>query len=231
MNEHWLCLSASLICCQAMANELDLIAVIAKGLADLKVSVRTLSKQEGPRGPKGDKGDDGRDGIDGKDGRDGIDGKDGKDGKDGRDGIDGKDGKDGKDGTKGEKGDPPDHKWDGTKLSFQHPDGSWGKKVDVRGPKGEVGSSKVIVAGVGAETSGLPSAVGYPGKTLVWDQGNLSEVLFYSDAGKNKLAERRVLTHEGGKLTSIAFFDGSANLTKTRTLEYSGDVLIGVTEA
>ena len=214
-----------------MANELDLIAVIAKGLADLKVSVRTLSKQEGPRGPKGDKGDDGRDGIDGKDGRDGIDGKDGKDGKDGRDGIDGKDGKDGKDGTKGEKGDPPDHKWDGTKLSFQHPDGSWGKKVDLRGPKGEVGSSKVIVAGVGAETSGLPSAVGYPGKTLVWDQGNLSEVLFYSDAGKTQLAERRTLNRTSGVLTSIAIYDGSGTLIKTRTLGYSSGVLTSVTEA
>jgi len=38
-------------------------------------------------------------------------------------------------GLMGEKGDKPKHKWDGTKLQFEKPDGKWGKKVDL-GAKG-----------------------------------------------------------------------------------------------
>lgn len=139
-----------------MSNELPLIAVLAKRLVDLQARFRTLSKQEGPRGPQGPQGPQGlpgKDGQDGKDGRDGVDGKDGKDGIDGKDGKDGRDGIDGKDGAKGEKGDPPAHKWDGTKLSFQRPDGTWGKKVDLRGEKGTGGSSRVVVAAGGDSDS------------------------------------------------------------------------------
>lgn len=139
-----------------MSNELNLIAVIAKSLADLKASFRTLSKQEGPPGPKGDKGDPGepgpqgppgQPGTPGKDGRDGIKGKDGKNGADGKDG---RDGIDGKDGEKGDKGDPPEHKWDGTQLAFRQPNGTWGKKVDLRGQKGDV-----VVAAVGSSGGGI----------------------------------------------------------------------------
>lgn len=71
----------------------------------------------------------------------------------------------------------------------------------------------------------------YPGKTLVWAQGVLSEVLLYLDEAKTQLAERRVLTYTGGVLASIAFYDEDGTLTKTRTLGYSSGVLTGVTEA
>lgn len=57
-----------------------------------------------------------------------------------RDGIDGKDGKDGI-GIKGEKGDKPDHKWVGTKLSFEKPNGEWGDLVDLKGKDGKTGNS------------------------------------------------------------------------------------------
>jgi hypothetical protein len=40
----------------------------------------------------------------------------------------------GPEGPPGPKGDKPDHKWDGTKLRFEKPDGEWGEEVDLRGP-------------------------------------------------------------------------------------------------
>lgn len=136
-----------------MSNELPLIAVLAKRLVDLQARFRTLSKQQGPRGPKGDKGDQGEPGPKGDQGEPGPKGDQGEPGPKGDNGKDGRDGIDGKDGAKGEKGDPPEHKWDGTQLSFRHPDGTWGKKVDLRGPKGEVGSRKVVVSGASTESA------------------------------------------------------------------------------
>lgn len=221
-----------------MSNELNLIAVIAKGLVDLKASFRTLSKQEGPRGPKGDKGDPGEPGPKGDKGDPGEPGPKGDKGDPGESGLQGETGAPGEQGQKGQKGDKgdpgpkgdaPEHKWDGTKLAFRHPDGTWGKKVDLRGPKGDVGSRKVVVAA--GDAAGGGAAPVYLGKTLVWDQGVLSEVLFYLDAAKTQLAERRVLHRSGGLLTSIAFLDGGGDLTKTRTLSYSSGVLTSVTEA
>lgn len=76
-----------------------------------------------------------------------------------------------------------------------------------------------------------PMAGSYPGKTLVWAQGVLSEVLLYLDAAKTQLAERRVLNRTGSTLTSIDFFDGAGAPTKTRTLGYSSGVLTSVMEA
>lgn len=89
----------------------------------------------------------------------GPQGKAGKPGKDGKDGRSPskkaiieevlskipipKDGKAGKDSTipgpKGEKGDTPKHRWKGTKLQFEKPDGSWGDMVELLGPEGKKG--------------------------------------------------------------------------------------------
>lgn len=83
----------------------------------------------------------------------------------------------------------------------------------------------------GATGPAGPAAPTYPGKTLVWSQGKLSEVRLYSDAAKTQLAERRVMAYTGDALTSINFYDGDGALTKTRTLGYGSGVLTGVTEA
>lgn len=64
--------------------------------------------------------------------------KDKLDIRDGINGKDGKDGKNGKDGEKGEIGDKPDHKWNGTKLAFEKPNGEWGKEVDLLGKSGAI---------------------------------------------------------------------------------------------
>lgn len=48
---------------------------------------------------------------------------------------------------KGERGPAPAHRWQGTALQFQQPDGTWGKLVDLLGPPG------VGRRGVGVQTA------------------------------------------------------------------------------
>ena len=45
-------------------------------------------------------------------------------------------------GEKGDKGDKPGHKWSGTSLSIENPDGSWGTPVDLKGEEGDPGTAK-----------------------------------------------------------------------------------------
>ena len=96
-------------------------------------------------GLKGDKGESGKTPVKGKDY---FDGKNGKTPKKGVDYFDGKDGKDGYtpvkgkdyfDGAQGAQGSPPAHQWEGTKIRFQRPDGSWGKWIDLKGAPGTDG--------------------------------------------------------------------------------------------
>ena len=68
-------------------------------------------------GPKGDKGDTGMSGVDG---RNGINGKDGI-------------------GKPGPVGPSPRHKWEGTRIRFQQPDGTWGSAMELRGQAGPRG--------------------------------------------------------------------------------------------
>lgn len=51
----------------------------------------------------------------------------------------GKNGVDGKDGKRGPMGPMPDHRWVGTELQFEAPDGTWGPLIDLRGPRGPAG--------------------------------------------------------------------------------------------
>lgn len=70
-------------------------------------------------------------------------------------------GSDGKQGPPGPKGDAPDHRWVGTALQFERPDGEWGDLVDLRGPKGargERGAGGGAGAGIGVLTD-LPLPV------------------------------------------------------------------------
>jgi hypothetical protein len=60
----------------------------------------------------------------------------------------------------GQKGDMPGHQWDGTRIRFEKPDGSWGEWVDLRG---------TATAGAGGGGGSLsiqkfyPSAAAFPG--------------------------------------------------------------------
>lgn len=60
----------------------------------------------------------------------------------------------GEPGKDGETGPMPDHKWSGTKLSFEKPDGSWGKAVDLEGPVGPPGASVTVRRGGGGSSTG-----------------------------------------------------------------------------
>jgi len=50
-------------------------------------------------------------------------------------------------GPQGPPGDIPDHEWDGTKIRFQNPDGSWGTWTDLQGDEGKEGKKKVLHRG------------------------------------------------------------------------------------
>lgn len=41
----------------------------------------------------------------------------------------------------GKSGKPPAHQWEGTKIRFQNPDGTWGQWVDLKGKPGDKGKT------------------------------------------------------------------------------------------
>lgn len=111
----------------------------------------------GPQGPQGATGERGLRGYKGPRGRDGQPGKQGPTGATGAQGPRGEKGDKGDPGPQGppgEKGDTPKHKWAGTKLQFQNPDGTWGKPVDLQGPKGDPGGGAAWLAILSETTNG-----------------------------------------------------------------------------
>lgn len=112
--------------------------------------------RRGRRGGKGAQGDQGPEGPPGRPGLDGIDGAvgpigptgelgpEGKRGKRGYKGDQGRQGEVGPAGPPGPKGDPgpiPRHKWEGTRLAFEKPNGEFGRSVELRGPPGGRGGA------------------------------------------------------------------------------------------
>jgi hypothetical protein len=81
---------------------------------------------------------------------------------------------------KGEKGDAPEHKWEGTKLSFKKPDGKWGESVDLVGLTGLPGNGgggihKIDDAtdvSISSPTNG--QALKYNSTTKKWENGTVS---------------------------------------------------------
>ena len=130
---------------QFLANSLAERITLKNGklYIDVKEIKVTLPGKPGENGVTPVKGVDYFDGKDGKTPKKGVDYFDGKDGKTPVKGIDYKDGLDGyspikgKDYFDGKDAKPPAHKWVGTCLRFQNPDGTWGKMIDLKGDKGE----------------------------------------------------------------------------------------------
>ena len=102
----------------------------------------------GPRGEKGDsitgpkgntvkgpRGNDGQRGKGGARGPMGI-GRAGQAGVAGKAGPAGPRGPQGQVGKQGPRGNTPDHRWKGTKLQIEKPDGAWGVEVDLVGKSG-----------------------------------------------------------------------------------------------
>lgn len=104
---------------------------------------------QGPQGERGEKGERGLRGFKGQRGREGLAGAAGPKGPRGEQGPTGPQGPQGERGEKGEqgeKGDKPRHKWIGTKLQFENPDGTWGKAIDLQGAKGDPGGGTAWLA-------------------------------------------------------------------------------------
>lgn len=122
----------------------------------------------GQKGDKGDKGDPGEPGLPGKDGAQGVQGPQGTQGEPGPQGPKGDPGTDGEPGAPGAPGapgTPPEHKWNGTSLSFVNPDGTWGQAVNLLGPAGPAGEPGP--AGTPGP-AGEPGPAGAPGVSTIW---------------------------------------------------------------
>ena len=132
-------------------------------------------------------------------------------------------GETGKTGSKGDTGDTgpaPEHKWRGTKLQFQQPDGSWGDLVDLKGKEGKGGTSFV---GVSSQTT-TTGVTGNPlvGPNLTYNVGGQLVRVDYDD-GRYK-----TLAYTGSTLTTVTFFD--TGVTMQRTLNYVDGQLVRVDE-
>lgn len=139
-----------------MGTESALLALLAEQFRDLKLAFRALSKQPGPPGERGDTGPRGDTGEAGPKGERGDIGPRGETGDAGPRGASGERGERGPQGEQGPRGPAPDHRWDGTKLQFQKADGTWGEKVELRGPPGK-GGGAVMVSSSGGVDLGFSS--------------------------------------------------------------------------
>ena len=121
----------------------------------LRRAFAELQRQPGPPGRDGADGAPGARGPQGAvglAGEPGVEGPPGPTGPAGATGPTGPAGPPGKDGEPGPVGPAPAHRWDGTKLSFQKPDGKWGKATDLRGPGGGV----AVIGGGGSGGTAAP---------------------------------------------------------------------------
>ncbi len=129
------------------ANELGLLTLLTKRLAELRAAFDNLARQPGPNGSDGAPGKDGDVGPQGAAGLPGQPGANGTQGPPGVQGSPGGTGPAGPPGPQGEQGPPgpaPAHRWSGTKLQFKQPSGRWGDSVDLRGPAGSGGGGSSV---------------------------------------------------------------------------------------
>lgn len=90
----------------------------------------------GGKGDQGVIGPAGPQGTAGRDGAPGIQGIKGEKGDQGVQGIQGPAGPNGAPGIQGPRGVGPKHRWAGTTLVFENPDGTWSTPTDLKGPQG-----------------------------------------------------------------------------------------------
>ena len=86
---------------------------------------------------------------------------------------------DNKDELKGDDGETPQHRWVGTKLQFKNPDGSWGKLVDLKGPRG--GGSWFGGGSGGTDLDSLPMATSEDIQEVVVRQNNEWRRMLWGD--------------------------------------------------
>lgn len=86
-------------------------------------------------------------------------------------GAPGPKGDEGPEGEEGEAGPPPEHEWRGTRIRFRHPDGSWGKWVELKG-------QTTVVSGGGAISIGPALDEPLPEGIIVKQEGRLRVATF-----------------------------------------------------
>lgn len=180
----------------------------------------------GTRGPQGEKGEKGNDGIAGNRGTDGTPGLTGEKGErgnrgeKGEEGLQGVSGSPGARGLQGETGPIPKHKWRGTTLSFEEPDGEFGKAVDLRGRDGASGGGAgggSIIANItklrdvqapeptDEQVLTFDTAIS---KWIAADSGQLS-VFTVATLPTGSLGRLIYVTDGDSGLATVAVFDGS----------------------
>lgn len=201
-----------------MANDLELLAALAKRLRDLQRGFRTLSKQSGPQGAQGEQGVQGEKGERGPAGPRGPVGPEGPRGPKGDKGDRGEQGERGEQGAQGDTGPAPEHEWKGTKLRVKNPDGTWGKWTDLKGQKGAAGGVFISGGGGGggSSSSWSPDSLSVASNDIpdefvvkqdgVWVRASFSQM--QSWLGANGPISP-VFTYDAGVLTRIDYADGS----------------------
>lgn len=119
----------------------------------------------------------------------------------------------GKTGSKGDTGPAPEHKWRGTKLQFQQPDGSWGDLVDLKGKDGKSGTSFVGVSGQTVSVSSTETVAGT--RTYIRLDGKL--IRTNMEDGSHKL-----FTYDGDKTLRIDHVKPTETVRKD--FIYEGDI-------
>lgn len=84
--------------------------------------------------------------------------------------------------------------------------------------------------GSNAEEEVVAPPTALSNKTLIYESGQLVRVEEFTDATKQVLVKRKDLIYANGVLTTIETRDSTLALVSTRTLQYQGGVLTGLTE-
>lgn len=172
----------------------------------------------GMKGDKGDKGETGERGPAGVDGKDGAPGIQGPKGDKGNQGIQGPKGDTGATGPQGPQGTAPEHKWAGTKLAFQNPDGSWADPVNligaqgVQGPEGPIGKQG-IQGPVGPQGPAGPQGVAGPKGTSL----NLKGAWAADVAYVCTTVQIDVVTHNGSSYACKKSHTSTSSILPTNT--------------
>ncbi len=191
---------------------------------------------------KGETGAQGLQGSIGQQGLQGLQGSRGNTGDKGDKGDQGDRGERGVQGVRGLTGTPPEHRWDGTKLAFQSPNGVWGEYVELQGKQGEDGKTPNIpnipkvfstsidaVQGLRAILSELQAENMQYDKLIdtVGDYKYIGEALPGTTSTEASWRIKRIDLSDTGGDIEIIFADGVSTFTKVWDDHLSYDYNVG----
>jgi hypothetical protein len=176
-------------------------------------------------------------------------GEQGPKGEMGPQGPAGRDGKDGVDGQDGATGPMPNHQWDGKRIRFEKPDGTWGAWIDLTGTMAPVSSGgggslsiQKFYDGVALFPPTGKTQILYfdtstdPYGVYIWEGSQYQQVgggeggggssvkKSFETVAKNLRAEDATLSYTGSDLTSVEYANGV-----TKTLQYTNGDLTQIT--